>query len=506
MLYDTPGVDGGAFVNRARAMMLLLGLLLGMLISRWSFRLGGPVAAVFATAIFCFDPNFIAHAPMVKSDIAFGLDLLGLAYIVWLMGQRATWTRIILAGLICGVSGGTKYSGFITGPILALMLAGRAIMPQTWSFLGRNLSGRFSRLLAAAGVTLFAAVCCYAITWASYGFRFGPAHSPSVRMNMQTIYVRARLAETSAELPHPTAAQIAAHMPSLTCQFVQWADRVHFLPEPMLAGLLYQHTCVQLWPAFLNGEQYGNGRWYYFPLATLYKTPVSELILYAGAGLILLVVTPLWARHHLWTVLCLVIPFTVFGIAALQTHLNIGFRNVLPLFPFVQIATGCAISICWRRRPRTTAVVVAILMIGLATETLSAWPDFIAFFNFPSGGELGGKARLGDSNLDWGQDLIGLARWQREHPGVTLYAKLEYSVDPKFYGLNYHEIDIASSGPNQGEIFSDGPLQGGALAVSVTQLQGLYIRPWEQRFYQNLRESRPIAVIGGTIYIYDFRP
>jgi hypothetical protein len=325
-------------------------------------------------------------------------------------------------------------------------------------------------------------------------------------MDMQAIYQRDRLAETSLQFPHATPAQIAAHAPSLTARFVQWADRVHFLPEPMLAGLLYQHSCVRLWPAFLDGEKYGNGRWYYFPLAMLYKSPVSELTLYGGAAFVLLASSRRLARAHLWTLLCLVIPFTVFGFAALTTHLNIGFRNVLPLFPFVQIASGCAVAISWRRRPRFTAVFVSILLIGLATETLSAWPDFIAFFNFPSGGEIGGIAHLADSNLDWGQDIVGLARWQHQHPGVKLYARLEYSVDPKFYVLDYHPIEIADEGHERFRIESDQPLTPGVIAVSATLLQGLYIRPWEQDFYRRLRAAQPIAVMGGTIYIYDFQP
>jgi hypothetical protein len=506
MLFDTPGVDGGAFITRARVMMLILAILLGVLIARWSYRLGGPISAISATAIFCFDPNFIAHAPMVKSDIAFALDLLGLSYVVWLLGQRATWWRIILIGFICGVSGGTKYSGFITGPILALMLITRAIMPTAWNVLGRDLDRRFSRLLAAGAVIVFAALCCYVITWASYDFRFGPSPSPTVRMDMQVLYQRDCLVETSLKFPHATPAQIAAQAPSLTARFVQWADRVHFLPEPMLAGLLYQHSCVQLWPAFLNGEKYGDGRWYYFPLATLYKSPVSELTLYGGAALVLLASLRRLVRNHLWALVCFVIPCAAFVFAALGTHLNIGFRNVLPMFPFVQIASGCAIAISWRRRPRFTVCVAAILLTGLATETLSAWPDYIDFFNFPTGGETGGKARLADSNLDWGQDIIGLARWQRQHPGVKLYARLNYSVDPKFYGLDYHPIEIVDQGAGRFKIESDQPLTPGVIAVSVTLLQGLYIRPWEQAFFEQLRATQPIAVIGGTIYIYKFNP
>jgi hypothetical protein len=88
-LYDSPGFDGDAFINRGRAMMLIFGVALGALIARWSFQLAGPVAAVLATALFCFDPNIIAHTPLIKGDVPFAFILLALAYSVWLMGRRA---------------------------------------------------------------------------------------------------------------------------------------------------------------------------------------------------------------------------------------------------------------------------------------------------------------------------------------------------------------------------------------------------------------------------------
>jgi hypothetical protein len=275
----------------------------------------------------------------------------------------------------------------------------------------------------------------------------------------------------------------------------------------MLAGLLYQHTCVQLWPAFLNGDLYGAGKWTYFPLAMLYKTPVAELAAFFLAGLVLLVWVPRSFRsNHLWTIICLLVPFSIFAAAALATHLNIGLRNVLPLYPFLQIACGCAAAILWDHRPKLTRVFLVALGVLLAYETLSAWPDYIAFFNFPTGGEVGGLAHLSDSNLDWGQDLKSLAHWQQQHAELPMYADLFESVDPEYYGLKYHPIIIPRDGPLAGKPTSDVPMQRGWIAVSATHLQGLYVLPWEKGFYEPLRNTRPVAIIGGTIYIYLFEP
>ena len=181
-----------------------------------------------------------------------------------------------------------------------------------------------------------------------------------------------------------------------------------------------------------------------------------------------------------------------------------GLRNVLPVFPFLQIAVGCAVAIVWRSR--LARAVIITLVVGLVAETMSTWPNYIAFFNVAVGGERGGFAHLGDSNLDWGQDINALADWQRQHPGVPLYTKLFYSVEPAFYGLDYHRLQIQPDGPRAGELTSNIPMVHGVIAVGATHLQGLYISPWEARFYQHLRETRPIAVLGGTIYLFGYRP
>ena len=44
-LFRTRGLDGHAFVNRSRAMMLLLGLALGAVIACWAHATWGAVAA-----------------------------------------------------------------------------------------------------------------------------------------------------------------------------------------------------------------------------------------------------------------------------------------------------------------------------------------------------------------------------------------------------------------------------------------------------------------------------
>ena len=499
-LFDTPGTDGGRFVNHGRAMMLLVAVAVGAVTAGWAYRLGGPVAAVVATAGFASDPTVLAHASLIKSDLLLALALIGLAWLTERTGRRATVGRAVGLGVLCGVAVQAKFSGLLAGPVLAALLLIRTLLGSPWPAFGREARTRVGRLAVAASVGLLAAAVTVAVTWGCYRFRFRPAPSPTARMDMAAVFDRAQRADTAAELGRPpTPAEVAAHRSGALTRFARWADDHRVLPQAFLAGLVLQHSATEVWPAYLNGQVYFDGRAAYFPLAVLYKTPLPELAALALAA----VGTLLAIRRTRWPAVCLVVPAALFALAALTARVNIGVRNLLPLYPFAAIAAGCVAAAAWHRRPRTTTVVCAALLGAQATTAAIAWPDYLPFFNAAVGGPRAGLARLGDSNLDWGQDVNALADWQRSHPGVPLYADLFLSVDPAFYGLDCQWLWVPDPAGRMRPHLPDRPA---VIAVSATYLQGLYIDRPHRRFLATLVARPPRAVLHGTIYLYDYRP
>jgi hypothetical protein len=489
-LYQTPGNDADAFINRSRGMMLLLAVIAGALLATWTHRIAGPVAAIVATALFCFDPTVLAHAPLVKSDMAFALVLFALSWSTWSLGRRVTIGRVLLVGLLCAIELNVKFSGVIVGPILALMLAVRAIMPTPWdgSRFGRTVAGRLG---IAMCVGIIAIVMCVCVTWAAYDFRFRPAPSQSVRMDMDAIILKDRQSVAAATLHRvPTSAEIAKWPAGPTEKAIAFANDHHLLPQAMLAGLLYQHASTQLWQGLLDGQIYDTGRWNYFPRAFLYKTPIAELAAVAIGGIILLCCVRR-IPQHLWTIACITIPFAIFSAAAMTTHLNVGLRNILPLHPFIFLSTGVAAAIAWRRRPRLSIVIGSLLALGLIAADWSAWPDFIPFFNVASSADE--LNHLGDSNLDWGQDVRLLADWQKQHPGVPLYTYLFTTVDPKYYGIRATSLPAPANSPP------------GVVAISATHVQGMYLsNPAERQTIRRLTSQPPVGVVGRTIYLFRY--
>ena len=138
------------------------------------------------------------------------------------------------------------------------------------------------------------------------------------------------------------------------------------------------------------------------------------------------------------------------------------------------------------------------LLIGLCVETLAACPHYVAFFNIPSGGSRGGLKLLGDSNLDWGQDMTLLAhlatRSSRCSTSPELLRRSRSTVLRRCLAVRYVRLHLSASarratgsrraGDQRDE--SSGHLSAHRSAADIRA------NP----------PAQPLAVLGGTIYLY----
>jgi hypothetical protein len=289
-----------------------------------------------------------------------------------------------------------------------------------------------------------------------------------------------------------------------------WCERKHVLPQAFVAGLLYTRILSLGNPAYLAGRIRTDGWWYYFPFAAAVKTPVATM---AAALLATLLVVVRARRRQLldtprrrWTAVCIAGPVAAYGLVLLTTRLDMGLRYALPIYPFAFVVIAAALAKVWdrARANRIGVAAVCLIGVGLAVETYRAFPHFVPFFNAAAGGWRGGLELLGDSNLDWGQDLPLLAEWQRRNGGRRLYLCYFGRADPAYYGFRYTNLP---GGYRFGPPMTDpDPREGGVVAVSATQLQGIYLGPDLRDFYAPYRHATPLEVLGGSIYLFEFPP
>jgi hypothetical protein len=267
-------------------------------------------------------------------------------------------------------------------------------------------------------------------------------------------------------------------------------------------GLLYARGSSFGRHAYLLGELSYSGRWYYFPVALLFKTPTATVAAMIGAVIVAMGRRSFIRRDGLMRAGLLAAGIVGGGyfVLAMLSNMNIGVRHVMPTVILAYVAIGVMFAHVRTAKPRVGTVAAWVLGVALLIECALAWPNYIAFFNAPSGGSRGGIRLLADSNLDWGQDLPLLADWQARHRGARLYLCYFGNVPPEAYGITYTNLPGGYwTQPQQM------PTAPGVLAISATRLQCLYLPPDIAPFYYDLRVNhQPREVLGGTVYLYDF--
>ncbi len=507
--------DGPRLLARTRLVMSVFLALTVLVVAKWSWTASGPVAAIIASILLAFDPNFLAHGSLLTNDVAASFIFALAGYLTWRLGTRWSWKTASLLALTCAAGAGIKFTCVFLLPIVAVPLLVRSMSRDAWPAKAEAIAVKSQRLARVIGAALITAVVSFAVIWTVYGFRAAPTPSGA---SFDSGYPRTYLAYNAIALrgaeegmslsDDQVKALVPMYRPSGSMLAIYWLQDHRLIPQALGYGLTYAAGRGMFRPAFLLGAYSDTGFWPYFPVAIATKTPVVSLILLATTIILGINAGKRWKRdpEKRWLLLCLLSCPAIYLTFAITSNLNIGIRHILPIYPAMYVAAGIALAKFVRTTKPTRFIVPGFLAL-LMFETVSAYPNYLAFFNRAAGGERGGLAILGDSNLDWGQDLPALSdwyhRWRADHPTDAFYLAYFGSVDPHLYGIDY--TNMSPGFPFDARPPTLDLQRSGVVAISATWLQGTFpenLRP----MMANLRGRKPIDVINGSIYLYDFQP
>lgn len=430
-------VPAMAILASARLPNVGLGIMLVALVGWWSYRRWGLAGGLVGLTLAVFEPTLLAHSSLATTDLSVTLFGGASLYFLWEYLQTPRWSFLVLCGLMLGLALVCKFSGALTGVIIALLL-GLSAWDESLQLPGRNEAGRplLHRLLAA--VLLFVLILVTAALVIPPVYRFQGYH--------------------------------------------------YFLD-----GLAFQFKRTGTQPAFLLGQLSNQGWLGYFGVALLLKLPLGILALVAGSLLLRRVGTPLQRRDLLF----FVFPALLILGAISLTRVNLGIRYVLPIYPFLLVlAARLATATGWPIRS-----LVGLCVVGTVLSSLACSGQQLAYFNELCGGPAQGFRYLSDSNLDWGQDLLRLRRWQEEQGNPRLYLSCFGTAPPESYGIDYQLVPpslVPRHTAGTGQVPEEGRQY---LVVSAVFWQGLYL-PDPDRFHW-LRTRTPIARPGWSLFVYD---
>ncbi|MBI4919949.1 glycosyltransferase family 39 protein [Candidatus Azambacteria bacterium] len=507
------GNDAQNMMRLARIPMILIGLLLGFYIFKFSKELWGDWAGLIALALYSFSPTFLAHTRLVTTDVAAAAAFFISFYYLykWLKlptlrpskngGGRNLW----IFGIVLGLSLLTKFSTILLIPIFGFIVL-------VWILLQES-GEKLRALKKYLGGFVLVLMIAFLVIGAVYAFHV--RNYPAQKQAIDTDFILS----TFGFKPLADLSVWISSQPILRA----WG-------QYFLGFLMVLQRSGGGNTTYYLGSISADGSHSYFPTVYMLKEPLTYILLEFFA--LFLALKKFIAYKKSGGALfgrdfsnLLKNNFAEFGMLAvifvywalsIKSNLNIGVRHILPSLPFIYALTARQISfwikgsiteriadyrgfwqlfsLHWRRIKK--GFVVAVLLIWAVISVVSVWPSFLAYFNEIAGGPDGGYKFVVDSNLDWGQDILRLSRFIEKNNIKEI--KMDYfSGAPAEYYIKTAKIDSYNR-----EI-----PQKGWLAVSATIYMGACKGDkipcsYNERAYTWLDAYKPVAKIGYSIFVY----
>ena len=536
LLYEA-GNDADKILFFARLPIVILSLIFGWFIFFWVRRLTGTLAGLFALTLYAFDPNILGHNHFVTTDLGIAAFFTFAFYFYLNFIKNPTWKNVALAGFFLGLLQLAKFSFIVGLPILALATL---IYPLTkklrdpaegnlWKYRAKKLGEYILKGFSLLVISLVVVWACYTAnafkmsretTLRSIDFNFPASPTQSIK-------------EATARKIY-----IAFNSNAITRPLVTYGEGIGYVFRRVSGGN----------GAYFMGQVSSSGFRAYFPTVFILKEPLVNLFLILLAILITLghggkslisrfsedkedrITLGDFIRHNIVS-LSLFSFILLYAYISITSNLNIGFRHLFPILPFIYIlVTKVIFDFLKRLHPYARFnwnVTLSILIILLITGTVVAYPSYMSYFNRLAGGPMNGFHYVTDSNADWGQDLKRLKNWVADYNNCAENVETcascclknnrplfpaAFSAGP-IKNININYFGGGNVAYYMGDIYTDWwdskrPIVPGWYAISTNYLMGsIYdtTRP-DETSYRWTKNLTPVAQVGTSIFVYYITP
>lgn len=501
------GNDPDKIVFWSRVPVVILSLLLGLFIFKWTREIAGTLAGLLAFIIYAFNPNILGHNHFVTTDLGIMAFLTFSFYYFIRFIKNPTWKNTIIGGLFLGLFFLAKFSSILALPIFALVLIGYPLVKKIISENGRAKVWfqYFGKGLVAFAISLI-------IIWIVYALN---TFATSKETMTELINFNAPQADGNIKNVYTRKALHGLNSTAFTRPLAEYGIGINYVFRRVAGGN----------GAYFLGEVSDNAFLAYFPTVFLLKETIPLIILIILTSVFTLYQTfsniklksktllkdiwkqiLSWLRHG-------VTQYTLFGFIILYSYLsitgnlNIGFRHLFPIFPFIFILVAKKVHDFFKEFKSHQLLfakyLLTLLIIWIVLIPVFSYPYYMSYFNQFAGGPKNGYNYVTDSNSDWGQDLKRFQTFLNNHPEIDKI-RLNYfgGGSPRYY-LGDRFIDWWDS---------KRPIEAGWYAVSVNQMQGSIYdtrlnkdgtpRKPDDESWRWIRAYQPLYQVGTSIFVY----
>jgi hypothetical protein len=495
----------------SRIPIVLLSLLLGWFIFKWTREISGIAAGLFALAIYAFDPNILGHNHFVTTDIGICAFMVFSFYYFLKFIRYPSWKRTIIFGIFLGLVQLAKFSSVLLFPVYGLAMI---IYPLVIIKINKQESSFIFRLKSVGkylGKGITAGAISILVVWMLY--TLNTFHMPT-----------AKLADIINYQFSPKSEMASAKTVNRVLLSLDGNNLTKPLAEYFLGvGMVFKRVAGGN-GAYFMGQVSSKAFPAYFPTVFLIKEPLPNLFLMLSALLLSLAgfakflssearnkFQKFWEKiagylRENITSASLAMFIFLYSYMSVTGNLNIGFRHLFPILPFAYILTAKVIFDFWkklhsRQSELIFGIILSALVLFLVSGTVSAYPAYMSYFNQTAGGPKNGYKFVTDSNADWGQDLKRLKIWINEYNNDNPVKPID-KIHLNYFGgadIGYYFGDQAIDWWD-----SRRPLEPGWYAISTNYLMGSFYdkEKKDSESYRWMENLKPVAQVGTSIFMY----
>jgi hypothetical protein len=479
------------FASRVSA--ILLTLLLGFLIFKFTFKQFGLPVAITSLLLFISSPFFLAHGRLTTMDVPTALAAFAVLWMLSYLLQKQTVARALSFGLILALALLTKFP-------MASLLPFLIVIYFTHALIFKN------KITIYLKNFLIAFVSSFFVIYVFYWFHL---------------------------INYPQSEHIADMLSNIQATRAMQADRMLWIVELAKTEFLrpIAHYLYGMFWQMVRGGAFGyfwghgsyTSWWSFYPFGFVAKNPEPLIILFLCA--MFQAFKTLIARRKSFNfvevlklnwvpfILLLWVLYYLFVLIVLNSG-NTGSRYLMPILPAVFILISLMIfKIKDQLNQNTQKYFKFILATLIALNFVSVYcnhPHYLSYFSYFFGGPSKASLYLVDTDVEWGQDIQRLSDWvqRKDIKKITVVTGFDYlnrkgNTVPFFFSDGVYRYFLKE----RYLPYDLNAQPSGWFAVPGRLLRWGQARPssrdgWSSTRFDFLKDKEPVEIIGGSIWIY----